>query len=66
MSGPLRMTKDEIRTGLLAGRRLMQEEWAHPDEIRFVDELVKEGVAEATPWSYSDNFQCKGRTVIKK
>lgn len=63
MPGALRITKDEMRSGLNAGRRLIQEEWAHHDEIRFVNELVKEGAAEAGPWEYKDGFQCQRRVV---
>lgn len=63
MTGTLRMTKDEMRAGLEAGRALVQEEWAHPDEIRFVDELVAEGVCVAGPWEYRDGFRCERRRV---
>ena len=52
-----------MRQGLARGRRLTQEEWAHPDEIRFVDELVAEGAAAVTEWKYHDNFQCERRYV---
>jgi hypothetical protein len=64
MSGPLRMTKDEMRVGLLSGRRLIQEEWAHPDEIRFVNELEAEAIAVASAWEWSDRFQCELRSVV--
>lgn len=60
------MTKDEMRKGLLQGRRLTQEEWAARDEITAVDELVAEGIAVATPWEYHDNFQCERRYVTRK
>lgn len=63
MSGELRMTKEEMRTGLAQGRRLVQEEWAHPLEKRWVDELVAEGAANATPFTYIPNFQCARRIV---
>jgi hypothetical protein len=63
MGGPLRITKNEISIGLKAGRRLIQEEWAHPDEIRFVDELVADGIADAGLWEYRDGFQCERRVV---
>jgi hypothetical protein len=59
------MDKAEMRAGLLAGRRLVQEEWSQPDEIRAVDELVAEGVAQATPWEYRDGFQCERRIVTR-
>lgn len=65
MSGKLKITKDEMRSGLLAGRRLTQEEWAHPSEIQWVDELVAEGVAQVSRWEYSDNFQCERRYVSR-
>lgn len=57
------MTKDEMRKGLLAGRRLVQEEWSQVEEIKAVDELVEEGVATATGWLYHDNFQCARRII---
>lgn len=58
------MTKDEMATGLAAGRCLIQEEWSTPAEIRAVDELVAEGKAQATPWEYTDGFQCERRIVV--
>ena len=60
------MTKEEMRAGLLRGRRLTQEEWATPAEIAAVDELVTEGIASATAWEYHDNFQCERRYVRGK
>ena len=57
------MTKDEMKAGLQAGRILIQEEWADPEEIKAVDELVAEGIAVATPWEYKDNFQCERRRI---
>jgi hypothetical protein len=57
--GELKMTKDEMARGLAAGRTLTQEEWAHPSERAWVDELVAAGSAIATPWKYRDNFQCE-------
>lgn len=63
MTAPLCMTKDEMREGFARGRTLIQEEWAHPDEIKFVDELISEGAATASPWEYKDNFQCERRRV---
>lgn len=66
MSGELRMTKDEMAAGLAAGRRLIQEEWAHRQEIAWVDELVAEDKAEAGPWEYKDGFQCERRVITGK
>ena len=63
MSGPLKMSKDEMAAGLALGRTLTQEEWAHPLERRWVEELIAEGKATATPWRYHDNFQCQMRRV---
>jgi hypothetical protein len=63
--GTLQITKDEMRAGLLAGRRLIQEEWAHPDEIRFVNELVAEAIAVASAWEWSDGFQCERRIITQ-
>lgn len=60
------MKKDEIREGLLNGFRLCQEEWASDADKNAVDELVAEGVAYATPWEYSDNFQCERRYVTRR
>ncbi len=61
------MTKDEMRAGFSVGRELTQEEWADQAEIRAVDELIAEGVAEVTaPWQYMDNFQCERRRVRGK
>lgn len=59
------VTKEEMRKGLLAGRRLRQEEWALASERQAVDELVAEGVAVATPWTYRSTFQCEVRDVVK-
>lgn len=59
------MSKDEIRAGLEAGRKLVQEEWCNPAEVTAIDELVDEGVAEATPWQWHDNFQCERRIVTR-
>lgn len=63
MTGQLTMTKQEIAECLSQGRRLTQEEWAHPTEIKSVDELVAEGVAEASPWEYLDGYQCERRLI---
>lgn len=58
------MTKDEMRAGFSKGRTLVQEEWSSPEEIKAVDELIAEGVAEVVaPWEYLDNFQCERRKV---
>lgn len=65
MSGPLRMSKEEMKAGLQAGRRLVQEEWAHPDEIRFVEELIAEGIAQASAWEWRDGFQCERRIITR-
>ena len=59
------MTKEEMRTGLARGRRLIQEEWSKPEEITAVNELVAEGFATATPWEWKDGFQCERRVVTK-
>lgn len=60
------MTKDEMITGLQAGRTLIQEEWAAHEEVQCVDELVDEGVATATAWEWRDNFQCRRRIIRAK
>lgn len=61
--GKLTMTKKEIETGLAQGRTLTQEEWAHPQEKQWIEELIAEGKATATEWKYHDNFQCEMRRV---
>lgn len=60
------ITKKEMEEGLAKGRTLIQEEWADKREIAFVDELIAEGKAEATPWEYKDNFQCRRRRITRK
>ena len=58
------MTREEMVNGFAAGRHLTQEEWAHPQEIAWVDELVAEGKARVVaPWEYRDGFQCERRIV---
>lgn len=63
MPGELKMTKEQMREGFAKGHTLIQEEWAHPSEIQWIDELIAEGRAKATPWEYKDNFQCERRRV---
>ena len=64
MPGELKMTLDEMWHGFKRGRILTQEEWAHPTEIKWVNDLIAEGVAvETAPWEYKDNFQCARRRV---
>lgn len=63
MAAELRMTKEQMREGFAKGRTLIQVEWAHPSEQRWVDELLAEGAAIATPWEYKDGFQCERRRV---
>ncbi len=57
------MEKEDMRRGFAQGRCLIQEEWSTPAEIKAVDELASEGVCDAGPWEYSDNFQCERRIV---
>lgn len=63
MTASIRITKEEMRTGLARGRTLIQEEWANPQEIVWVDELIAEGVATATKWEYKNEFQCERRRI---
>lgn len=64
MPGELQITKEQMRDGFRHGRTLTQEEWAHPSEKQWLDELIAEGVAEVVaPWEYKDNFQCERRKV---
>lgn len=63
MVAPIRMTKEQMEDGFAKGRTLTQEEWANPQEIKWIDELIAEGKATATPWEYKDEFQCERRKV---
>lgn len=58
-----RMLRSEMEAGFAQGRRLIQEEWADPQEIADVDALVAEGKADATPWEYRGGFQCERRVI---
>jgi len=59
------ISKAEMAKGFAKGRGLVQEEWAHPDEIVWLNELIAEGKAVVTDdWKYKDNFQCKRRRVL--
>lgn len=66
MSGELRMSKEEMLDGLAKGRTLVQEEWAHLQEIRWIDELIAKGAVTATPWEYKDGFQCERRRITRR
>lgn len=57
------MTKDQMIESLMAGRFLIQEDWASRDEIIWVDELIAEGKATATPWEHKAGFQCERRRI---
>ena len=63
MPGQLQITKEEMERGFAQKRTLTQEEWAHPKEIEWVNELIAEGKATATPWEYKDGFQCERRLI---
>lgn len=63
MAGELCMSREEMVKGFAEGRTLTQEEWAHAQEIEWVDELIAEGKATATPWEYVAGFQCERRRV---
>lgn len=63
IAAPVRMTKEQMAIGFCSGRILIQEEWANPLEIKWVNELVVEGKAIAGPWEYSDDFQCERRRI---
>jgi hypothetical protein len=63
MTAPVKLTKAEMAAGLAAGRTLIQEEWANPQEIASVDELIAEGKASATSWEYREGLQCERRLV---
>lgn len=66
--GQLCMTRKEMEEGFAQGRRLTQEEWAHEQEIKWLDELVAEGKATVTKFEYKANYQCAVRfaTGIKQ
>jgi hypothetical protein len=58
------MTKDQMREGFARGKTLVQEEWANSLEIKWLDELIAEGVATlSAPWDYKDTYQCERRRV---
>ncbi|SFV31226.1 hypothetical protein SAMN05216456_1274 [Devosia crocina] len=57
------MTKEQILDGLIAGRTLIQEEWAIYAEIQAVDELVAENKATATRWEWRPSYQCERRVI---
>lgn len=63
MPGVLKMSKEEMERGFAQGRTLIQEEWAHPDEIKWADELIAAGKATASAWQYKDEFQCERRLI---
>lgn len=64
MAGPLEMSKEDMERGFANGQTLTQEEWAHPSEIQWADELIAEGKAAVTsPWEYKDGFQCSRRRI---
>jgi hypothetical protein len=57
------MAKESIKSTLLSNRTITQDEYAKPEEIEAVDELVAEGFAIATPWAYRSPHTCKVRFV---
>lgn len=61
--GQLCMTKEMLREGFAKGRSCIQEEWAHPLEKQWIEELIAEGACTTTEWEYKDNFQCSMRRV---
>lgn len=62
--GQLRMTREEMERGFAAGSELIQEEWAHPQEIAWVSEFIEQGKAVVVaPWEYRAGFQCERRIV---
>ena len=57
-------TKEQMREGFAKGRTITQEEWANPDEIKWLNELIAEGACTVSaPWEYKDGFQCQRRRV---
>jgi hypothetical protein len=58
------MTPQEMKAGRWAGRTLIQEEWAAPEEIDALNALIRAGEAEVIQdWAYSPNYQCRFRKV---
>lgn len=50
--------------GFRQGRTLIQEEWAHPKDIIWANELISEGKAiVAVPWTYHEEIQCYQREI---
>lgn len=62
---PIKLNKEQMARGFAEGRMLIQEEWANPQEIAWLDELVAEGKAiVVADWKYMDSFQCERRKVL--
>jgi len=60
MTREINMTKEQMREGFARGKTLVQEEWSNALEIKWVDELIAEGVAAVSaPWEYLDSYQCE-------
>ncbi len=57
------ISREELVQGFAKGRSLIQEDWAHPLEIAWIDELVAEGKVEATKWRYDGELHCDARFV---
>lgn len=62
--GTRNILKAEMLEGFAQGRTLIQEEWAHPEEIREADECIAEGKCTTQGWNYEDNFQCEVRRLV--
>lgn len=58
------MTKEEMKEGFSQGRRLVQECWASPDEIKAVDELLSDKLCTTDGWKYIDEYEGRARILI--
>lgn len=59
-------TKQEMADSLGRGRGLVQQQHQHPDEIKWLDELIAEGKAEVVDdWKIKDFQQAYKRRTVK-
>lgn len=57
------MTHDEMLTGLKAGRTLVQDSYASEADIRFIDELEREGLVKTFDASLEQETRRKVRWI---
>jgi hypothetical protein len=63
---PICMTKEQIILGLKQGRVLCQWEFCSKEEEQWLNELIAEGIAEASPWLPSAKKRWKRVIWLKK